>query len=46
MIAKERECCPFFTFDLQINEHEIRLRIMAPENARLGIENIFAPFLP
>jgi hypothetical protein len=44
MVARERECCAFLTFDLQPEADAVRLVIEAPEDARDALDVVFEPF--
>lgn len=44
MVAKERECCAFLTFEMQESGEEIRLLITAPDQAGDAVPALFAPF--
>jgi len=41
-IRKEKECCPFFDFDLEKREGELVLRVSAPAEAEPILEALFA----
>jgi hypothetical protein len=45
MVRNERVCCPFLTFDLHEQPHEIRLTITAPEAARETADMLFEQFV-
>lgn len=45
MVRNERACCPFLTFDLHEQPHEIRLTITAPEAARETADMLFDQFV-
>jgi hypothetical protein len=44
MVARERDCCAFLTFELQREADTVRLVIQAPEDAREALDAVFAPF--
>jgi hypothetical protein len=44
MVARERDCCAFLTFDLQQEADAVRLVIEAPENVRGALDAVFEPF--
>src|ERR671919_1304737 len=44
MVARERNCCAFLTFDLQQEADAVRLVIEAPEDARDVLDAVFEPF--
>jgi hypothetical protein len=44
MVARERDCCAFLTFDLQQEADAVRLVIEAPEDARDVLDAVFEPF--
>jgi hypothetical protein len=44
VVAHERDCCAFLTFDLREEADTIRLVIEAPEDARDALDAVFAPF--
>jgi hypothetical protein len=44
MVARERDCCAFLTFDLQQEADAIRLVIEAPEDACDALDAVFEPF--
>lgn len=44
LVEQERACCPFLTFDLQSDRREVRLRIVAPEEAREAADEVFRSF--
>ena len=46
IIAAESRCCGFMTFDLRDDGAQIVLRIDAPEDARLVLEEFAAAFVP
>jgi hypothetical protein len=45
MMRREQACCTFLTFEMQEHPHEVRLTIMAPENARAVTGALFEPFI-
>lgn len=45
MVARERDCCAFLTFDLRPEEESVRLVIEAPVQARDMLDIVFEPFL-
>jgi hypothetical protein len=45
MVRNERACCPFLTFDLHEQPHEVRLTITAPEAARETADMLFEQFV-
>jgi hypothetical protein len=44
MVARERDCCAFLTFELQQEADTVRLVIVAPEDARDALDAVFEPF--
>lgn len=46
LVAAERICCAFLTFELQENEQRVRLTITAPESAGEPSNMLFAMFAP
>ena len=44
MVARERDCCAFLTFELQHEAGTVRLVIEAPEEARDALDVVFEPF--
>jgi hypothetical protein len=44
LIRMERECCPFFDFDLTERDGELRLRVTAPAQAAPVLEEFVAAF--
>jgi hypothetical protein len=44
MVARERNCCAFLTFDLRQEAEAVRLVIEAPEDARDALDAVFEPF--
>ena len=46
IIAAESRCCGFMTFDLRDDGAQIALRIDAPEDAQLVLEELAASFVP
>jgi hypothetical protein len=44
MVARERDCCAFLTFDLQQEADAVRLVIEAPDGARDALDAVFEPF--
>ena len=45
LVAREGECCAFLDLTVSSVAEEIILRVEAPENARTGAAEMFAPFL-
>jgi hypothetical protein len=45
MMRREQACCAFLTFEMQEHPDEVRLTIMAPENARAVTDALFEPFI-
>lgn len=46
IVAQERECCAFLTFELRHDGDAVRLAIIAPEAAGEGAAELFAHFAP
>lgn len=46
LVAKERDCCRFMGFDLEHDEHSVRLTIAAPVDAMSAANDLFAHFAP
>ena len=44
MIARERECCAFMSFDLQTTADAVELTIAVPEHAREAADVLLDPF--
>jgi len=44
LTRRERECCPFFVFDLTEADGELRLRVTAPAEAAPVLEAFVAAF--
>jgi hypothetical protein len=45
LVARERACCAFLTFDVRQEKGAVRLIIEAPDDARDALDAVFAPFL-
>jgi len=45
MVRKEGECCAFLEFDLREESDAVRLRITAPEEARVAADALFDDFV-
>jgi hypothetical protein len=45
MVTKEQACCSFLSFDVREAEHEVRLIITAPEDARDAADTLFEEFV-
>ncbi len=44
MVRREQECCAFLDFAITEDTDGVRLRITAPEEARIAAETLFADF--
>lgn len=45
MVRREQECCAFLDFKFDEHPHAVRLRITAPEDARIAAETLFDDFV-
>lgn len=45
MMAKERICCAFLSFEMQDEADQVRLTIRAPEEARALVDTLFDEFV-
>lgn len=43
LVVREVECCPFFTFDLKVDNHALVLDVSAPDEAHALVTALFAP---
>lgn len=46
VVALERACCAFLTFDLAVSDAQVVLTIEAPQEAREAVRGLLSPFLP
>jgi hypothetical protein len=45
MVRREEECCAFLQFDVAAGAEAVRVRITAPEEARVAAETLFEQFI-